>query len=311
MKPILVTGAHRSGTTWIGKMLAASPRVAYISEPLNVLHRPGVMRTAVDKWYTYICADNEGYYFPALKETIKFQYHPWLEMKSLRSLKDFVRMWRDWGTFTKGRLLAQIPLLKDPFALFSAAWFADRLDCRVVIVVRHPAAVSSSLMRLGWSFDFRDLLGQTELMQGFLEPHREAMESMINTSTDVLAQSCLLWKMIYQAVDILSEQIPDLIIVRHEDVSLDPEGNFKLLYQMLELEFSPEVENTVMQSSSSANPKGTSHDAVHSYHLDSRANLDNWKRRLSIEDIKRVRELTGEVADPYYSEQDWQIIASI
>ena len=148
-------------------------------------------------------------------------------------------------------------------------------------------------------------------MQGFLEPHREAMESMINTSTDVLAQSCLLWKMIYQAVDILSEQIPDLIIVRHEDVSLDPEGNFKLLYQMLDLEFSPEVENTVMQSSSSANPKGTSQDSVHSYHLNSHANLDNWKRRLSIEDIKRVRELTGEVADPYYSEQDWQITASI
>jgi hypothetical protein len=42
--PILVTGAHRTGTTWVGKMLAASPQVAYISEPLNVWHRPGVLR---------------------------------------------------------------------------------------------------------------------------------------------------------------------------------------------------------------------------------------------------------------------------
>ncbi len=33
LHPILVTGTHRSGTTWVGKMLAAGPSTAYISEP--------------------------------------------------------------------------------------------------------------------------------------------------------------------------------------------------------------------------------------------------------------------------------------
>ena len=47
LRPILVTGAHRSGTTWVGKMLSTEDGVAYISEPLNVLHRPGVFRAAV------------------------------------------------------------------------------------------------------------------------------------------------------------------------------------------------------------------------------------------------------------------------
>lgn len=310
MKPILVTGAHRSGTTWIGKMLAAHPRVAYISEPLNVWHRPGVMRKPVEKWYTYICAENEEYYLPALTETIKYKYHPWLEVKSIRSLKDFLRMWRDWNTFIEGRLLSQIPLLKDPFAVFSAAWFADRLDCRVVIVVRHPAAVASSLKRLGWNFNFRDLLGQPELMQDWLEPYREAMERQINAPPDVLAQSCLLWKMIYQAVDILGEKIPDLIVIRHEDISSNPVGNFKLLYQKLALEYSQRIENAVIRSSTSNNPKVRSNGAVHSYHLDSRANLDNWKRKLNGEEIQRVRELTGEAAVKYYSDQDWQVFAS-
>ena len=51
-RPILVTGAHRSGTTWVGKMLAASREVAYISEPLNKWHRPGVMAIPVEYWYT-------------------------------------------------------------------------------------------------------------------------------------------------------------------------------------------------------------------------------------------------------------------
>jgi LPS sulfotransferase NodH len=49
--PILVTGTHRSGTTWVGKMLAADSSTAYISEPLNVLHRPGVYRAKVKHWY--------------------------------------------------------------------------------------------------------------------------------------------------------------------------------------------------------------------------------------------------------------------
>ena len=59
-RPILVTGGHRTGTTWVGKMLAASGEAAYISEPLNVLHRPGVMSTPVRHWYTYICPENEA-----------------------------------------------------------------------------------------------------------------------------------------------------------------------------------------------------------------------------------------------------------
>ena len=41
-KPILVTGSHRSGTTWVGKMLAATGSVGYIHEPFNLKNRPGI-----------------------------------------------------------------------------------------------------------------------------------------------------------------------------------------------------------------------------------------------------------------------------
>jgi hypothetical protein len=91
--PILVTGAHRSGTTWVGKMLAADVDTAYISEPLNVLHRPGVFRAPVKHWYTYITEENENEYLPAFRELLNFQYHIWLEIKSLRSQGTFCA----WG----------------------------------------------------------------------------------------------------------------------------------------------------------------------------------------------------------------------
>ena len=174
--PILVTGAHRSGTTWVGKMLAASPQVAYISEPLNVLHRPGVLRLPVSTWYTLVCEQNETEYLPAFREMLGFRYGLWREVRSVRSSKDFLRMGRDFSIFLRGRLLGQLPLIKDPFAVFSAPWFARRLGCRVVITVRHPAGFVSSLKRLNWVFDFHDLLDQPLLMQKWLGVDRAEME---------------------------------------------------------------------------------------------------------------------------------------
>ena len=68
-------------------MLAASRQAAYISEPLNLWHRQGVLRVPVQHWYTYICAENEAEYLPALQETLGLRYHPWWEIRRLVKLQ--------------------------------------------------------------------------------------------------------------------------------------------------------------------------------------------------------------------------------
>jgi hypothetical protein len=35
------------------------------------------------------------------------------------------------------------------------------------------------------------------------------------------------------------------------------------------------------------------------------ANIKNWQKRLTSEEIERVKELTSDVADLYYSAEDW------
>ncbi|GAB4503172.1 MAG: hypothetical protein Fur0043_01640 [Anaerolineales bacterium] len=301
--PILVTGAHRSGTTWVGKMLAANPRVAYLSEPLNVWHRPGVLGAPVEKWYTYLCAENEAAYLPAFRDTLAFRYGLWREVRALRSRKDVLRMGRDAAIFLRGRLFRQRPLLKDPFAVFSMPWFAARLGCRVVVTVRHPAAFASSLKRLNWPFDFRDLLGQPLLMRDWLEEDRAAMEAM--PADDLIGQAALLWRMIYRVVARTRDLLPPLIIVRHEDLSRDPLPGYRALYHSLGLDFTPQVERTILNASSAENPKELPQKQVHAVKLDSRANLDNWKKRLSADEIERVRQVCGEVAALFYSDSEW------
>ncbi len=301
--PILVTGAHRTGTTWVGKMLAASSQIAYISEPLNVLHRPGVLRTSVPKWYTFISAENEAAYLPAFREMLTFRYGLWREIGSLRSRKDFLRMGRDFSVFLRGRLLRQRPLIKDPFAIFSAPWFAERLGCRVVITVRHPAGFASSLKRLNWTFDFGDLLDQPTLMEKWLDVDRAEMESM--GADDIIGQAALLWRMIYRVVARMMKLHPSFIVVRHEDLSLDPVPCYRDLYAALDLDFTPTVEQAILSTSSTENPTELSEEKVHAVKLDSRANLDNWKKRLSDEEIARIRKMTGKVTNLFYSDEEW------
>jgi len=303
LTPILVTGTHRSGTTWVGKMLAADAMTAYISEPLNVLHRPGVFRPKIKYWYQYICEDNENEYLPAFQELLEFDYHLGAEIWSLRSRRDVLRMGRDFLIFYNGLMRGQRPLLKDPFAVFSMAWFAKRLNSKVVITVRHPAAFVSSLKRLHWPFDFQDLLNQPLLLRDHLEAYREEMQSI--HPDDVIGQAALLWTLIYRTVYAIREQNPGFLIVRHEDLSRDPIPGYRALYTALGLEFSPRVENTILNSSSSENPRELSRRKVHGFKLDSRANVDNWKKRLTAEEIERVREMTDDVSRLYYSDAEW------
>jgi len=301
--PILVAGAHRSGTTWVGKMLAANPQTAYISEPLNVLHRRGVFRADVSRWYQYITMENEAAYLPAFEELLNFKYHLLGEVASLRSRKDFLRMGRDFLTFAGGRMKNQRALLKDPFAVFSAPWFAQALNCQVVITVRHPAAFASSLKRLSWNFDFRDILEQPLLMRDYAEPFRAEMESALGA--DVITQAAALWKVIYAAVNLMRRAHPEFHIARHEDLSLDPVAGYEALYQSLGLAFSDSTRNEILNSSSSENPAELSKKKVHSVKLDSRANIQNWKKRLSAEEINRIQKITEPVYPLFYDEKDW------
>jgi hypothetical protein len=284
-------------------MLATGPSTAYISEPLNVLHRPGVFHTKVKHWYQYICEDNQDEFLRSFKELLELDYRLWDEIRSLRSRRDFLRMGRDFFIFYNGLMRGQRVLLKDPFAVFSLDWFAKCLNCKIVVTIRHPAAFASSLKRLGWPFEFQDLLDQPLLMRDFLEPYRDQMEAA--RSDGIIGQSVLLWNLIYRSVHTMLERNPDFIAVRHEDLARDPVTRFQDLYKALDLDFTRRVEKTISSASSSDNPVEPSRKNIYNVKLDSRSNIDNWKKRLTQEEIDYIRKRTEKVSPLYYSDADW------
>ncbi len=82
--------------------------------------------------------------------------------------------------------------------------------------------------------------------------------------------------------------------------------DYRKLYTQLGLAFTPQVAAAIQLSSSSENPGELSKQAIHAVRLDSRANLDNWKRRLQPEEIDRIQQLTQDLVDHFYPDFGWE-----
>jgi len=300
-RPILVTGMPRSGTTWVGRILTASDEVGYINEPFNLAVSPGSLRVPADHWYAYVTAENEDRYLPALTRVLEFEYPLVRELRRCRSRTDVHHTLKWWRDFVRSR--GRRPLVKEPHAVFSAKWFVERLGGDVVVMVREPLAVVSSWKRLEWSFDFANLLEQPLLMRDWLGPYEAEMTAALSHDRDLVDRVALLWRVIYSVV--ADERFPSVRLVLHEDLSRDPIHGYARLYEALGLTFTATVAQVVEASSSSENPAETSLERPHDTQIDSRANLANWRHRLSEDEIARIRRVTEETAALYYPELAW------
>jgi len=301
--PILITGSHRSGSTWAGRMIAAAPGVSYIQEPFNIAHRRGICAARFPLWYTQVDPTNEGPYRQALKDCLAFRYRPLAEATQVRRPRDLARLVRDLGWTTGRRLLRRRPLVKDPIALFSAEWLADAFDMQVVVLVRHPAAFAGSLKKAGWDHPFDHFVRQPALMQQ-LAPHADAVRAAAVSPGDIVDQAILLWNLIHQRIVDYRDRHPEWLFVRHEDLSRDPLDGFIRIFQFLQLEFTPAVHERINEFTHGDNP--AEQERLGALRRDSRANIWNWTTRLTDEEIKAVREGTQEVASRFYGDQDWR-----
>lgn len=304
-RPVLVTGMHRSGTTWVGHMLCAGDDFIRLGEPLSPVNRQTILKRKVERWYTYIDERNEAPYLRAYEDAMRFRAHPIDDLRRARlgSPRDPGRLVGRWTSFALGRLQGRRVLFHDPFAILSAEWFARRVGCQIVVLVRHPLSVVSGLKRLGWSFDFRNLSEQPALMSGLLAPYGAEIQEAVH-SNDIVEQGCLLWRIVYETVRRNLTSHPSISILRHEDLSSDPEGGFRRLYELLSAEYTAKAQATIQRSTNSTNPTELSTSNPDGRRLDSRANLGNWRHRLDDDEVARIVGSTHSAASAFYSEED-------
>lgn len=307
-RPILVTGSIRAGTTWLGRMISASSSVGYIHEPLNPWDREkslGVCNVRIPYWFLYITEVNQLAYRGPLEDTLGFHYSLVGAAKGITSLGDVKRIWREMDAFRSYRRQDARPLVKDPFALFSAEWFADTFDADIVVLIRHPAAIASSLKRLDWGLPFWHLLEQTALIRDHLHPFRAELEAIETGQHDIIDQAILLWNVLYYTVGKYRGEHDDWIFLRHEDVARDPMQGFHDLYAALSLQFTQEVESVIREHCGSSNPAEVPADWPYALRRHSSETVWRWKDRLTPQEIARVKEGTFRIAQQFYSDEDW------
>jgi hypothetical protein len=300
-RPIVVTGSHRSGTTWVGRMLCLSGEAGYIHEPLNPVRRPSWMRHRVPYWYVYITEDNEHLYKTDLERAMAFRF-PAGNLLRIRKPEQAGMLLSDFGRSVRPRISNARPLLKDPFALFSAAWMERRYDADVVVTVRNPVAFVGSIKRLNWQFKFKTLLSQGALVQDWLYPYENEMRRCRDEDVDVVDQGIVLWNVLHHAIDRMRADHPGWAVVRHEDLARDPATAFADLYRRCALTWTPDVERQVAAFSSADSGAELPMWRHGSVKRDSAGATETWKTRLTEDDAERVRAGTAEIASRFYGD---------
>jgi hypothetical protein len=301
--PILVTGSHRSGSTWVGKMLSLSPSVGYIREPFGPHHRPGQLAVNFWFWFPYISSENETAYVGPVSDMLAFRYRTHEEIRCLRTPLDTARFLRDRCRFGYYCRRGSRPLLKDPLALFSAEWLTSRFGVQPVVLIRHPAAFVSSLKNLGWSHPFDHFLCQPLLMRDLLAPYRSLLEKFAAVEQPLLDQAILLWTLMHHTIRRYRERHPDWVFLRHEDLSRQPLQRFEELFGRLGLTFNKNIRKRIAMSTTDANQIEPA-DPMQ-VHRASRAGIWNWCHRLTVAEIERIRDSVEPLSGEFYDERSW------
>lgn len=306
-RPILVTGSHRSGTTWVGKMIASHPHVNYVQEPFNPQYpHPG---SPVRYYFEHVTPETAPQFRAYLDGLMRSPANWWAQVRARPQPRPIVgatlRTFRAWWR----RITGCRPLLKDPIALCSAEWIARTYDADVVVLIRHPAAFASSLKRLGLRFGFGHLLLQPALMDSYLQPLAAQIqachEQQCAGTLDIIDEAIHCWRVVHHVIRRYQEEHGDWHFVRHEDLSREPQPRFEAVFKYLELPWTRAVQRVIAAHSAADNPEAMSAKDAHQLKLNSRANVWSWSNRLTAEEIRRIRQGTEDVAHHFYGAADW------
>lgn len=311
--PIIIVGAHRSGTTFIGNMVSFSDEVSYIRDPFAKYRRAGLFQLRPKNYFTYITDENGQEYYDTFQKMVHFKFSLIKELSFIKKSYDVKPVFLDIFRMEAAKLKNKRALLKAATALFSVEWLQKIFNFQVLCLIRHPAAFISSLKRLEITHPFVEFINQPLLMKDHLRP----FESMIieysqlqlkagHTKTpDIIDQGILLWNIIYSFMSKIKEKYPEWLILKHEDISNEPLNYFKMIFQHFQLKFTDEIKSKITNYTASSNPSEAIKGKWNSLKRDSSQNVKNWKSRLSPEEIGKIKEGTFEIAKNFYNSEDW------
>ena len=305
--PVLVSGAHRSGTTWVGTTLATDDGILYLPEPFNLDHLyPGLCGARFPWWFMHVDAETAGPYRDNIARMLRLEFC-WRDAvaAAARSPRAGARAARIARVLRQAHAAGCRPLVKDPIALLSAEWLADTFEMHVIVLIRHPAAFAASLLRLDWRFDFLNFFSQPALMERDLAPFAAEIEAAVRRRLDAVSEAGLLWKCLYATVDRYRRERPDWLFLRHEDLSVRPVDGFQAMCRHIGIAYSAAIAAEVARTTAPGNPVDPPPGVAHALLRDSRNAAANWRPHMERREVAALRASVEEISSRFYTDAEW------
>jgi hypothetical protein len=251
--------------------------------------------------FLYLTHANSPPYYRRLRALLGLGSLRSRALASVRALRPAARARDDLAAELAVRELVKRPkkfvrsarvCVKDPLAFFSAEWLAQTFAAQVVVMMRHPAGVISSYLKLGWGTDVVEVLQQRALCERFGGSLREEIEAFRRGEGDAVASLILQWKMFALAALALKRQHPDWLFVSHEQLCADPVQGFRRTYDYLDLPWTEAIEQKVCADSSVQHAIDPTQHQQHVLQRESRGLASAWKQRLEPNTIDRIHHET-------------------
>ena len=205
---ILVAGAARSGTTWLGELIAAQLPCRILFEPFN----PNLV--------------------PEYRSFHYFQYmRPGMENAEFDAFaqKVFAGTVRNrWIDRQNERLHAEYRLIKEIRINLALKWLHDHFpEVQILFLMRHPCAVVSSRMELGWATDsdIEPFLSQPHLIADHLSPYIDR----IRNAATVEAKHAVIW-CVSNLIPLKQFETGNLKIVYYENLCTQPQAELLSIF---------------------------------------------------------------------------------
>jgi hypothetical protein len=86
---------------------------------------------------------------------------------------------------------------------------------------------------------------------------------------------------------------------------MDPVQEFKYIYHKLGLTFDSKIENKILEFAVPKNTPNQENIDPFSINRNAHSNLSIWRKRLSMDEINKIRTEAENISSNFYTDQDW------
>jgi Sulfotransferase family len=303
-KWIFVTGAPRSGTSFVGSILSSPLMVDQIFEPTD----PIVGMPGIDRRYIYLRPHSEDGKYASLLARI-FDYD--LAYRSPPPAPG-----DNWITRGRKRILGprgafhlrlaklnpfhRCAVIKDPDGCLLTEYLHAKYRVRPVICVRHPTAFVASYVHHDFPWDLPELAGQPALIEDYFGGDASMFDVDPN---DRVAGAAVLWLALNRVLLEQRARHPDWLVVVHEELCQAPVATFRRLFDQLGLPWSSRIERAIRQQTGAHNKAEAT--SWQDHHRDSAALFELRRAMLTRAEREKVLAITGDVALRIYPEESF------